>query len=102
MLMTRLRTSIISASRRGCSHAGKLLCFVHADSRPPREVVRVVRETMGEPGTVLGGFRTVIEGTGGRPLRFMTTHHFAKTFYLPLLARPLSFFRCAHRRASQS
>lgn len=71
---------------------GELLCFVHADSRPPPELVQVIRNTLSHRGTVLGAFRTVIKH-GGRTLGFMTWHHLVKTYYLPLIARPLSFLR---------
>eukprot|EP00884_Botryococcus_braunii_P012524 jgi/Botrbrau1/21272/Bobra.39_2s0061.2 len=71
---------------------GELLVFVHADSRPPRDVIRVVRKTLSHRQTVLGGFRTVIKHDG-RVLGFMTWHHFVKTYYLPLLVRPLTFLR---------
>jgi hypothetical protein len=67
---------------------------VHADSRPPRDAIEVVRKTLAHQGTVLGGFRTVIKHKD-RVLGFMTFHHFVKTYYLPLLTRPLSFLRYA-------
>lgn len=53
-----------------------------------------MRRALADRRVVLGGFRTVIEGQD-RPLLFMTVHQYLKTFYLPLLLRPLSFFRWA-------
>lgn len=47
---------------------------------------------------MLGGFRTVIMD-GARRMRFMTAHQLVKTWYLVALFRPLSFIRCAVRRA---
>ena len=64
--------------------------------------MHAVRATLAAPRTVAGGFRTLITcgdngggGGGGAPrlLRFMTAHHLLKTYYMPLLARPLMFFR---------
>ncbi|BDA48667.1 probable glucosyl-3-phosphoglycerate synthase at N-terminal half [Coccomyxa sp. Obi] len=71
---------------------GDILCFLHADSTPPRNLVAVVRKALADGRTVLGGFRTVIK-VQDRPLIFMTIHQYLKTYYLPLLLRPLSFFR---------
>ena len=97
--------------------AGEYLCFLHADSQPPQSLVHVVRATLAAPRTVAGGFRTLItrssmadsqsgsrsgSGAGGggggnrqpRLLRFMTAHHLLKTYYMPMIARPLMFWRC--------
>jgi glycosyltransferase involved in cell wall biosynthesis len=39
---------------------GELLLFAHADTRPPRGVVREVAAALARPGVVLGGFRPLI------------------------------------------
>ncbi len=57
-----------------------------------RNLVAAVREALADGRTVLGGFRTVIK-VHERPLIFMTIHQYLKTYYLPLLLRPPSFFR---------
>ncbi|KAK9867809.1 hypothetical protein WJX84_009454 [Apatococcus fuscideae] len=74
---------------------GDLLCFLHADSLPPRQLVNAVRRTLFPPRTVLGGFLVLIKTAPDKLLWFMTGHHLLKTFYIPLLARPLSTFRGA-------
>ena len=61
-----------------------------------------IRKELQDRRVVLGGFRTVIKDDG-KPMIFMTAHQFIKTFYLPFLFRPLSFFRfsllsCVHPR----
>lgn len=73
--------------------AGDLLVFVHADSRPPRTLVPVVRAVLRNPRNVIGGFNTVVE-LPDRVLLYMTAFHFSKTYLAPLLFRPLSFVRC--------
>ena len=75
-----------------CVSAGSMLCFLHADTHPPRELVSVVRGVMADPNKVLGGFRTIIQ-TDGRRLHGMTFHHLVKTYYVALLLRPLAFAR---------
>ena len=47
-------------------------------SAPPLDLVHIVRRRLAHPGTVLGGFRTIIDGSDGRPMRFMTWHHLVK------------------------
>ena len=73
--------------------AGDILCFVHADSQPPQSLVANARAVLSSPRTVLGGFRTLIRSGDEYTLRFMTAHHFVKTYYLPGLVRPLDFAR---------
>ena len=72
--------------------AGDLLCFLHADTHPPKSLVNIVKGVMAQPQTVLGGFRTIIQ-TDGKQLRGMTLHHLVKTYYIAALVRPLSFLR---------
>lgn len=72
--------------------AGDLLCFLHADTHPPHEVVSVIRGVMTHPNIVLAGFRTTIQ-TEGRRLHGMTFHHLVKTYYVAMLLRPLAFVR---------
>lgn len=80
--------------------AGNLLCFLHADTHPPHELVNVVRGVMADPNKVLGGFRTIIQ-TDGRRLHGMTLHHLVKTYYVALLLRPLAFARYIIQCCSQ-
>jgi hypothetical protein len=67
--------------------------FAHKDLLR-RNVVAAVRTALRDRRTVLGGFRTIIK-LQGKPLRVMTVHQLIKTFYIPLLFRPLSFIRSA-------
>ncbi|KAK9815414.1 hypothetical protein WJX72_003261 [[Myrmecia] bisecta] len=92
--------TVIQAPRGRCKQmnegakaaSGNLLCFVHADSQPPLELVSVARRTLSNKHVVLGGFRTIIQ-LDGRVLWGMTAHQLVKTYYLPLIVRPLSFVR---------
>ncbi|KAL0037584.1 hypothetical protein WJX77_003760 [Trebouxia sp. C0004] len=71
---------------------GDLLCFLHADTQPPNELVAVVRGVMANPNIVLGGFRTIIQ-THGKTLQVMTLHHLIKTYYIAMFLRPVAFVR---------
>ncbi|EFN56074.1 hypothetical protein CHLNCDRAFT_145574 [Chlorella variabilis] len=72
--------------------SGDIFVFAHADTTPPRTLVEVVRRTLARPAIVLGAFRPVIEYEG-QPLRFFSANNTMKTYYGPLLLRPLSFLR---------
>lgn len=79
-------------NRGAAAATGDILCFVHADTRPPANLVSAVRYEMAEPCTVAGAFCTRIVHNG-RLLWWMTLHHFAKTFYMPAILRPRGFLQ---------
>lgn len=69
-----------------------LVVVLHADTIPPADMVAVIRETLADRGTALAGFTPIIRGPDGT--RWGTTlHNWAKTWYAPLLFRPLLFAR---------
>lgn len=71
---------------------GDLLCFLHADTVLPEDFVPLATEILSDPKTALAGFISVMRGENG--VRRMTTaHNFIKTWYAPLLFRPISFAR---------
>ena len=68
-----------------------LVCVLHADSVPPRDMVQVVRETLAEPKIALASFTPLIRGD---KTRWGTTlHNWIKTWYAPLITRPHLFLR---------
>ncbi len=69
-----------------------LVCVLHADSIPPRDMVQVIRDTLSDDRTALASFTPRIAGPGGT--RWGTTlHNWAKTWYAPLVTRPHLFVR---------
>ena len=69
----------------------RLVCVVHADSFPPRDMVTVIRETLADERIALASFTPLITGTKTRWLT--SAHNYAKTWYAPLVTRPHLFFR---------
>lgn len=70
---------------------GDLLCFLHADTKIPTDFVQLATDTLADRRVALAGFVSIMKG---RKLRWLTTaHNFIKTWYAPLLFRPVSFFR---------
>ena len=71
---------------------GEVVCVLHADSLLPADAVAVIRTTMADPRIALASFMPRIAGPGGT--RWGSTfHNWIKTWYAPLLTRPLLFVR---------
>ncbi|PZO13803.1 MAG: glycosyltransferase [Leptolyngbya foveolarum] len=77
----------------GASQAtGDILCFLHADTLVPDDLVAVIAETLSDSKIACGGFISIMAGP--TQTRWSTTLHNAlKTYYAPLLFRPVQFFR---------
>ena len=71
---------------------GDLLCFLHADTRPPPHYLAAVAAALADPRVGLVGGRAVLCGPGGVS-RLTTLHHRAKTHYAPLLYDPRRYAR---------
>ncbi|MBD1913516.1 MULTISPECIES: TIGR04283 family arsenosugar biosynthesis glycosyltransferase [unclassified Leptolyngbya] len=77
----------------GATHAtGDFLCFVHADTLVPDDLVVLVDKALAEGAIACGGFISIMAGT--HVTRWgITLHNSLKTYYAPLLFRPHLFFR---------
>lgn len=72
---------------------GDQLCFLHADTFLPLDFVSLANQVLADERTALAGCVSIMRG---KKLRWLTTaHNFIKTWYAPLLFRPVSFFRGA-------
>lgn len=70
---------------------GEILCFLHADTWVPNDVVCVIAKTLADPTIVAGGFISLM--TGPQITRWgISLHNFLKTYYAPLIFRPYQFF----------
>lgn len=68
-----------------------LVCVLHADSVPPRDMVAVIRSTLADRTIALASFTPLIRG---EKTRWGTTfHNWIKTWYAPLITRPHLFMR---------
>lgn len=76
----------------GADHAtGGLLCFLHADTLVPPDLVRVIDKTLADSQVACGGFISVMSGET-KTRWGITLHNFLKTYYAPLLFHPYLFF----------
>lgn len=71
---------------------GEVVCVLHADSILPADGVAVIRAAMADPRIALASFMPRLAGPQGT--RWGSTfHNWIKTWYVPLLARPVLFFK---------
>lgn len=77
----------------GVKHAtGDTLCFLHADTEIPHDFIALAEDVLADKRTAMAGFISVMRGAKG-VRRVTSAHNFIKTWYAPLLFRPLSFLR---------
>ena len=71
---------------------GEILCFLHADTLVPGDLVAVIQKTLSDAEIVGGGFISLM--TGSQQTRwFFSLHNYLKTYYAPLLFRPHLFVK---------
>jgi rSAM/selenodomain-associated transferase 2 len=70
---------------------GEILCFLHADTLVPDDLVTVIARTLGDSAIACGGFISLMAGT--ETTRWgVSLHNYLKTYYAPLLFRPYLFW----------
>lgn len=78
---------------RGAEQAtGEIVCFVHADTVVPDDLVALVNKTLLDPTVVCGGFISLMTGND-KTQWGVSIHNFLKTYYAPLLFRPHLFVK---------
>jgi rSAM/selenodomain-associated transferase 2 len=81
----------IQMNRGAMEATGDILCFLHADTSVPDDLVTVINRTLDDPGVVCGGFISLMAGT--ETTRWgISLHNYLKTYYAPLLFRPYLFW----------
>jgi rSAM/selenodomain-associated transferase 2 len=71
---------------------GDILCFLHADTLVPDDIVAVIQKTLCDRQIVAGGFISLMAGSQHTRWGF-SLHNYLKTYYAPLLFRPHLFFK---------
>ncbi|EAW33341.1 TIGR04283 family arsenosugar biosynthesis glycosyltransferase [Lyngbya sp. PCC 8106] len=92
---------VISSATRGRSTqmnlgaklaTGEVLCFLHADTLVPDDLVTIIAQTLSDTNIVAGGFISLMAGS--QTTRWgISFHNYLKTYYAPFLFRPHLFFR---------
>jgi rSAM/selenodomain-associated transferase 2 len=94
--VTTLKLAEAQRSRqlnRGAEVAtGEVLCFLHADTLVPDDLIQVINHTLADEQVAAGGLISLM--TGSHTTRWsVSLHNFVKTYYAPLLFRPGKFFK---------
>lgn len=77
----------------GATHAtGDILCFLHADTQIPDDTIALISRTLADPSIACGGFISIMAGESTTRWG-ISLHNFLKTYYAPLLFRPLLFLK---------
>jgi rSAM/selenodomain-associated transferase 2 len=96
-----VKTQIFKSQYRGRSvqmnygakeATGDILCFLHADTTVPDDLISLIDKTLADPTVACGGFISLM--TGFQTTRWGTSlHNYLKTYYAPLLFKPHLFFK---------
>lgn len=71
---------------------GEILCFLHADTLVPDDLVAVISRILADSAIACGGFISLM--TSNTRTRWgVSLHNYLKTYYAPLLFRPHLFIR---------
>lgn len=71
---------------------GDFLCFVHADTFVPDDLVKIIQTTLNDPTVAAAGFISIMQGEN--QTRWITSaHNYLKTYYASLLFRPHRFIK---------
>jgi rSAM/selenodomain-associated transferase 2 len=71
---------------------GEILCFLHADTLVPDDIVTVIQNTLSDAEVAGGGFISLMAGSQHTRWGF-SLHNYLKTYYAPLLFRPHLFVK---------
>ncbi|NEP40991.1 MAG: glycosyltransferase [Okeania sp. SIO2G4] len=71
---------------------GEILCFIHADTIVPDDLISIIYQTLANPNIVCGGFISIM--CNSKTTRWsIALHNYLKTFYAPLIFRPYLFLK---------
>lgn len=92
IVLCQQRGRSIQMNRGAKLATGDVLCFLHADTSVPDDLVAVIERVFANPNIVCGGFISLM--TGPSTTRWgISLHNYLKTYYAPLLFRPRLFFK---------
>ncbi|MEO9971505.1 MAG: TIGR04283 family arsenosugar biosynthesis glycosyltransferase [Hyphomonadaceae bacterium] len=91
-IKTKLANRAAQMNAGAAQASSSILCFLHADTDLPTDFIELAADTLARPSTALAGFVSIMRGPS-KVRRVTTAHNYIKTWYAPLVFRPLSFFR---------
>lgn len=82
----------IQMNRGAEAATGEMICFLHADTTVPDDMLAVIEQTLSNQAIACGGFISLM--TGFQTTRWgISLHNYLKTYYAPLIFHPHLFFR---------
>lgn len=92
LILSHQRGRAVQMNTGATAATGEILCFLHADTWVPDDLVAVIEQTLADSKVVGGGFISLM--AGAKNTRWgVSLHNYLKTYYAPLLFRPHLFFR---------
>ncbi|MBE9177686.1 TIGR04283 family arsenosugar biosynthesis glycosyltransferase [Oculatella sp. LEGE 06141] len=92
LIQSEAQGRAIQMNRGARAATGDALCFLHADTLVPDDLVAIIHNTLATPKVVCGGFISLM--AGATVTRWgVSFHNFLKTYYAPLLFHPVLFFK---------
>ena len=92
ILTSNERGRSVQMNRGAEAATGEILCFLHADTSVPDDLVSVIEQTLADQTVAGGGFISLM--TGFQTTRWgVSLHNYLKTYYAPLIFRPHLFFK---------
>lgn len=92
VMLCEQRGRAVQMNRGAEAATGEVLCFLHADTRVPDDLIAVIEQTLADKTVVCGGFVSLMSGP--QTTRWgISLHNYLKTYYAPLLFRPHLFLR---------
>ncbi|MGB3636424.1 MAG: glycosyltransferase, partial [Rivularia sp. (in: cyanobacteria)] len=92
LLKSRDRGRSVQMNYGAKEATGDILCFLHADTTVPYDLISLIDKTLADPKVACGGFISLM--TGSQTTRWGTSlHNYLKTYYAPLLFKPHLFFK---------
>lgn len=71
---------------------GEIICFLHADTSVPDDLIAIIDKTLSDNSVACGGFISLMAGEATTRWG-VSLHNYLKTYYAPLLFRPRLFFQ---------
>lgn len=92
VLNSNERGRAVQMNRGAEAATGEILCFLHADTSVPDDLVAVIEQTLADQTVAAGGFISLMAGS--QTTRWgVSLHNYLKTYYAPLIFRPYLFFK---------
>lgn len=92
VLISNERGRAVQMNQGAAAATGETLCFLHADTLVPDDLVGAIEQTLTDKTVTAGGFISLMAGQ--ETTRWgVSLHNYLKTYYAPLIFRPHLFFK---------